>query len=264
MGRIKSGGRFSLRRARQFLLLCLLLLLPSSCGQETIQTFASESIDDIAPVVVNDYEYLNRLSDTELRQICTDRGFDIVSSNGTEEAVFVARQDLLESARRCLTLESEMAAVLAEHPELAAELDKEIERMRKQKELLEKEREEMLVQKALLERQLQDAGIDIGPSTTATRPESTVAKKPQSTGVPDTLEGVLKESFRELYERVMQDVRLVQKLLSPVTRQLDRIWQVVWKYAKPVLGEFYSKARGQYEELQARRQNQQRTLPANN
>jgi hypothetical protein len=251
----------------KLVLLCFLLLNRPSFCQETKShpDSSTENLDDV-PVFVDDY--LERLSDTELRQICADRGFDIVAfKSGDEDTAVKTRKDLLEGARRCLSLEHDMNAILAEHPELAAELDKEIDRMKRQKELLEKEREEILVQKALLERQLEDAGVDIGPTQSPTHDKSTaVDKTPASLAVPDTLVGVLKESFRQLYERVMQDVRLVQKVLSPVTRHLDPLRKFIWKYVKPLLGEFYTKARQQLEQLQkpTKQQHERQSLPATN
>ena len=55
-----------------------------------------------------------------------------------------------------------MNAILAANPDLAAELDAEIARMKASKERLERERDEILAQKNLLEEQLRNAGIDIG------------------------------------------------------------------------------------------------------
>ncbi|GKY95606.1 hypothetical protein MPSEU_000521900 [Mayamaea pseudoterrestris] len=240
------------------LVLCFFMLFVCSQGQETVnQESAFDNLDDAAvPVLVNDY--LDRLSDGELRQICAERGFDIVHQD--DNASSASRQDLLEGARRCLSLEDEMNAILAKHPELAAELDKEIERMRKQKELLEKEREEFLVHKSLLERQLKDSGVDIGgtlaaePSISAVDTSATALTTPRP--VPDTLQGVLKESFRELYERVMLDVQFLQRMLHPVTQHVNRLLQFVWRYARPVMGNVYTKCRYYLKEIQRRRKQQ--------
>lgn len=215
-----------------WLLICFLIQYNICSGQESSTLVSDESSD--VPVAVDDY--LETLSDDELHKICHDRGFEIAPDHEPES---ISRQDLIEGARRCLSLEDEMNAILAEHPELAAELDKEIERMRAQKEQLEKEREEMLVQKELLEKQLRDAGVDIGSSNS-----TSIASRP---AVPDTVEGVLKESFIQLHERVMQDVQVARKLLAPVIKQVDRVWHFVWRYSKPILGDVLDKARKQIE-----------------
>jgi hypothetical protein len=269
--RPSSFGSASCGRRGQRFSWCVWLVLSCWTATTTTATTLDNDHSDRPqnPVLVDDY--LANLSDDDLRQICEKRGFEIAAASGgvTTEPT---RQELLDGARRCLSLEDEMNAILAEHPDLAAELDKEIERMQRQKELLEQEREEMLALKAMLEQQLTDSGVDVtavaSSSSTSTHPSieakpmddivstttattATSSKETDSSvvvAVPDTLEGVLRQSFVELYERVMLDVRMVRKLLNPVIVQLDHIWQFVWRYSKPLLGGAWDKLRHQVNE----------------
>lgn len=226
---------------------CLLLALVSLVVSQSDELVVDEATSTVDPeltsasheessVVVDDY--LATLSDQDLAQICDDRGLEIASDGP------LTRDDYLEGARRCLTLEDEMNAILAKHPDLAAELDKEIERMREAKEALEREREEMLAYKASLEQQLREAGVDIGSSLneTLSSPSTKVIPAADRAQV-QTFEEVLKESLVLLYERVMLDVRFVQRILLPVLQPMGSALGVVWRYSRPTVQSAYHQAR---------------------
>jgi len=201
---------------------------------------SSQDGDNSTEIVVEDY--LASLSTSDLRQICLDRGFDI-AQDGQKE---LTHKDYMEAARRCLTLEDEMNAILAENPELAAELEAEVARMKASKEELERERDEMLAEKAFLEEQLRQAGVDIMPNQT----ESSVSNKdilehPQNM----TLVEVLHVSFRLLFERVWQDVKLVWSVIGPILRPMGGALKLLWRYMSPLLGNFSKQAAVQFEHL---------------
>jgi len=262
----------SRRRCRRwFLLLSALSLLILASGQElderqqhaaeaSSKTAVSDN-DDVTTVddnveqpppnqeandsTVQVEDYLLSLSNNELEQICRDRGFEIAPRPDGQD---LTREDYLEGARRCLTLEDEMNAILAENPELAAELDAEIARMKESKERLERERDEILAQKQLLEEQLKNAGVDVGsaPSnqTTALRARG------GGDGAPLTLVEVLRESFTMLFHRVNQDVQLVRKVLSPVLTPVGQGLRLVWRYSRPALEGMWKRLRTILEEKQ--------------
>ena len=151
-------------------------------------------------------DYLSRLGIDELHKICLDRGLDV-----EEGSVPLTRDDYVEAARRCLSLEDEMNAILNEHPELAAEIEKEIERLQTQKARLEEERDAMLKEKELLEAQLEQAGVDL-ENFKAQGNASVAPKDPANMSFPE----LLLESFRQLFERVKQDFKFVAKVTQPV------------------------------------------------
>lgn len=80
------------------------------CSPEKIQDDPENSEGTI---VVEDY--LESLSIEDLKQICMDRGMEIRPDTATTKA------DYVEGARRCLSLEDEMNAILAANPELVSE-----------------------------------------------------------------------------------------------------------------------------------------------
>lgn len=191
---------------------------------KTAEPVADHQETASAQIKVDDH--LATLSNEELEVICLDRGFEIESSSKDGKPT---RQDYLDAARRCLNLEKEMDAILAEHPELAAELDKEVERMRAMKEALEKEREEMMALKAKLEKQLEQATGDNGGSTTAL----TAKHKAQHNPGDMSFQEVLIYTFTELVERVRADIRFLGKVLEPVLTPLRHYGQIAWRHAKP-------------------------------
>ncbi|GAX20966.1 hypothetical protein FisN_1Lh370 [Fistulifera solaris] len=167
-------------------------------------------------------DYLESLSLSELDEICQHRGFAVEGST---------REDYVNAARRCLSLENEMNAILAANPELAAELEKEIERMKAEKERLEVERQDLLEQISDLQQQLTEAGMN----DAALEALLIQHKNPANM----TFEEVFKESISQLYDRVTQDVRFVSKLvspiLSPIVRSILGALKFGWRYAKRVL-----------------------------
>jgi len=202
----------------------------AAVGDENVTTAGDHHKDQL---IVQDY--LEALSNEELEKICLDRGFSIARDVDHS----MERQDYLTAARRCLSLEDEMNAIIAAHPELAAELDAEIERMRQHKLQLEKERDEILAQKALLEEQLAQAGMTLNSSVNRTS-TSVAQLDPENMSV----EEVLRHSFTLLYQRVMQDVKMVRKVLDPLVFQpVGRGSRLLWKYSKPTILSLWIQAR---------------------
>jgi hypothetical protein len=167
---------------------------------------------------------LESMSDEELKAICTDRGF-VISIEGEEGLSQMTHADYVEAATKCLSLEKEMNAVIAENPDLAAELDLEIERMRLEKERLEQERDAILAEKALLEEQLRNAGVD--PSSIAPVPSSLTITNASS------VDEVLRESFVRLFDRVGCDLQLVGGLIMYALKPMGGPIQLLWRYTSP-------------------------------
>jgi hypothetical protein len=195
-------------------------------GQETESPSKPE-------VVVEIEDYLDAMTDEQLIGMCSERGFGIVNDEAELE-----HKDYVEAARRCMSMEDEMNAILAENPDLAAELETEIERMQKAKERLEEERDQMLAEKAILEEQLKNAGVDILASESKTN--STLSQQTQQL----SLEEVLRESLTELFERVASDARAVSTFLQPVLKPVLGGLKMVAKHtgALPYLEAWKEKA----------------------
>lgn len=203
------------------------------------QAAPSSSSSDEGENLVEVANYLEQLSDAELEKICADRGL-MLKEDGKE----LTRQDYLEAAQQCISIEDDINALLNENPDLAAELDNEIERMKAHKERLEKERDEMLAEKALLEEQLREAGVQLDEfrqNTTST----SIRPTPES----QTAMEVLKESFVLLYERVRQDVEFVAKILKPALEPVGEGLKLVWRYTKPTLESVFAKLTARAKDL---------------
>ena len=63
-----------------------------------------------SPVDGHDILILEELSDTELEEICTSRGFELVKDKDDETGQLkkYTHQDYVDAARQCLNIESEM------------------------------------------------------------------------------------------------------------------------------------------------------------
>jgi hypothetical protein len=220
-------GRGSQQRCvtRYLIVFAILVLCGVVMGQEVESPSKPE-------VVVEIEDYLDAMSDEQLIGMCSERGFGIVNDEGELE-----HKDYVEAARRCMSMEDEMNAILAENPDLAAELESEIERMQKAKERLTEERDQMLAEKAILEEQLKAAGIDLANES---KTNATLSQPQQQM----SLEEVLKVSLTELFERVASDARVVVEFLQPVLKPILGGLKMVAKHtgALPYLEAYKEKA----------------------
>lgn len=89
---------------------------------------------------------LASLTNEELEEICTSRGFEVVKEKDEETGEFkkYSHEDYINAAKQCLDMEAEMEAILNENPELIKEIEAEAERMRQENERLENEIKNMI------------------------------------------------------------------------------------------------------------------------
>jgi hypothetical protein len=174
------------------------------------------------------------LTNDQLAAVCLDRGFEIRRGDG----VALTRDDLLQAASRCVQLEQELNDVLDDlPPELAVELESEIERMKNEKERLEIEQARMLQEKDSLERQLREAGLDVPEtSTTSWNAITSSTRGGAVADTPETLEDVLRTSFTMLFDRVGRDMNLIGKVVTYVAIKPGiAALTVLWRYLGPTV-----------------------------
>lgn len=210
-------------------------------NEDTHNDAATYSVDETIPAEIETEKEtveaqikvnnsLESLSDEQLKQICVERGFDIVKEDGSE----LTHEDYVEAASQCLSLEDEISSILNENPELAAELDEEIDRIKARKETLESEREEILAEKEELEQRLRESGVDPATLVPPT-PASPSSNHLKPTNDVNTHEGALRESFELLFDRVGRDMRLVGKAARFALRPLGAPSSLVWRYTEPTV-----------------------------
>jgi hypothetical protein len=259
--RRRIPGRWSLL---QLIVLVSFLLLGGTWGEEEVPSSSGDSADDImateimeevvntisTPVVsesstepaaeaaaeptaepaaepadtVEVQDYLETLSQGQLEQICKERGFAI------DEKEPLQFSDYVEAARQCLSMEDSINAILAENPELAAELEVEIDRMKDEKHRLETERQELLAQVASLQAQLENAGQDASEFNHLLQENHKAANM--------TFPELFTESMVELYHRVRSDFVVVGKLLAPIFKSAKGALKLLWRYADPLVGDY--------------------------
>lgn len=115
------------------LLLFLLIVAPFLSARTLV--FAVDNDGD------NAYEYsysdLEQMPESELEDICIKRGFQLVNDDvdpDTGEIYRLTKQDYIDAAQRCLNIEKEMNDLLIQYPELANEIEEEINRMEEENE----------------------------------------------------------------------------------------------------------------------------------
>ena len=81
---------------------------------------------------------LQSLSDEELIAICTERGYEITIENSSSNKnnndaaapVVLTHDDYVQAATQCLSLDKVVDQMIAENPDIAADMDHEVERIR--------------------------------------------------------------------------------------------------------------------------------------
>lgn len=84
---------------------------------------------------------LQSLTDVELEQMCTSRGFEIVKETDKEtgQSRHYSHNDYVDAAKQCLDMEAEMEQILSDNPQLLDDIEAEAKKMREEKERLEQE-----------------------------------------------------------------------------------------------------------------------------
>ena len=83
-------------------------------------------------------EHLLTLTNQQLEDICTERGFYLEPEEGFSVDDY-SHEEYVDAALQCLALEAEIEAAIAENPEILEELKREAERMKEENEKLEAE-----------------------------------------------------------------------------------------------------------------------------
>lgn len=106
--------------------------------EETVVNESSNDADDLM-------QQLFSLSDAELEEICTSRGFEFVKEvvvneeTGENEELVYSHEQYVDAAKQCLEMEAEMETILKENPELVNDIEAEAQRMKDEKDRLEQE-----------------------------------------------------------------------------------------------------------------------------
>jgi hypothetical protein len=212
---------------------------------------------------------LKSMSNEELIAICTERGYEISvedddDSNNDSNASVLTHDDYVNAAMQCLSLDKVVNQMIADDPDIAADMDYEVERIRHEKEKLQQEQESILQEISSLEEELRASGIDptsiaVGgnttgttstgnsstiTTTTTTSPSTKVTSSVESASFTKinmtdmTVDEVLRESFVQLFDRVGKDIQFVARivqhmLVQPTVTSLS----LIWRYTSPTLNE---------------------------
>eukprot|EP00555_Chaetoceros_dichaeta_P008244 CAMPEP_0198274032 /NCGR_PEP_ID=MMETSP1447-20131203/58897_1 /TAXON_ID=420782 /ORGANISM="Chaetoceros dichaeta, Strain CCMP1751" /LENGTH=317 /DNA_ID=CAMNT_0043967979 /DNA_START=1 /DNA_END=954 /DNA_ORIENTATION=+ len=122
-----------MNRHLNYVLFIAVALFTSSC-------MGIESEDDISEKEIEETN-LQTLTDVELEQMCTSRGFELVKDTDKEtgEAKEYSHNDYVDAAKQCLDMEAEMEQILSENPQMLDDIEAEAKKMREEKVRLERE-----------------------------------------------------------------------------------------------------------------------------
>jgi hypothetical protein len=188
---------------------------------------------------------LQSMSDEELIAICTERGYEITienpdnnSSRGTV-GVTLTHDDYVNAATQCLSLDKVVNQMIADDPDIAADMEHEVERIRHEKEKLQKEQDTILQEISSLEEELRQSGVD--PTTIVDAAPSVIAsvasRNQTKKNLTDlTVDEVLYESFVQLFDRVGNDIQFVARIVQHIIVQpAVTSLSLIWRYASPTL-----------------------------
>jgi len=177
-----------------------------------------QQLDGPPDLLIDERAYLSTLSVDQLVQICVERGYTVDLD-----------ADLMDQALFCLQQDDTYAnQVIANDPDIAADLQLEVERMRVERERLLEERDVLVMQVEQLARQLE------GSEQAALQEKVQNVKK---VGEPETtFVAVLKESLIQLRDRIHQDWKLLCRLvLRPAAKTTLVAVRVLHQTVGPLL-----------------------------
>ena len=105
-----------------------------------------QNLPNVDPAnVLDEDKNLEDMTDEELEEICTSRGFELVREfNATTGDLLVyTHQDYVDAASECLQIEADLEEILMQHPEILEDVKKESERMMNERDRLHEELKQM-------------------------------------------------------------------------------------------------------------------------
>ncbi|KAL7524202.1 hypothetical protein ACHAXR_000472, partial [Thalassiosira sp. AJA248-18] len=106
---------------------------------DTFNCLASETTNTVNDGDDDEYYDLEGMTDEELEEICTSRGFELVrelDAETGEQAVVYSHQDYVDAASECLQIEADLEEILETHPEILEDVKRENERMMNERDRL--------------------------------------------------------------------------------------------------------------------------------
>ncbi|KAL9178997.1 hypothetical protein ACHAXT_011970 [Thalassiosira profunda] len=208
------------------LLSCLAAsLLPQSSTCRAAE--AATNVDDGAAEGDEHYD-LENMSDAELEEICTSRGFELVREvdEATGQPIAHTHQDYVDAASECLQIEADLEEILQTHPEILEDVQRESERMMQQNERI---MEQLRKQNATTDHPednitttVEKGGSDAAEPDPAQKTEGAVTESPNNTLTYD-----FREITKEVIAQMKADVAKVVHLILPRKRR-ERL-QLLWR-----------------------------------
>ena len=117
----------------------LLLVVVLSAFDESDHDQTLSSIETTEDLRVNEDTNLENLTDEQLEEICTLRGFELVRELNatTGDPLIYSHQDYVDAASECLQIEADIEEILTNHPEILDDVKRESERMMRERDMLQ-------------------------------------------------------------------------------------------------------------------------------
>jgi len=123
---------------RQSSLVCSAIMLVALCTiNNDIMPCTSQQTQTQEQQITTE-EYLHTLTNQQLEDICTERGFYLEPEEGFSAEDY-SHEEYVDAAMQCLALEAEIEAAIAKNPEILEELKREADKMKEENAKLEAE-----------------------------------------------------------------------------------------------------------------------------
>eukprot|EP00986_Skeletonema_menzelii_P003613 scaffold1134_cov147-Skeletonema_menzelii.AAC.2 len=225
-----------------FLVLVILFAVANSEPQEANETSITNGDDD-------EYIDLVDMTDEELEEICTSRGFELVREDGQ----VYTHKDYVDAATECLQIETDLEEILQKNPQILEDLKQETERMNAERDRLQSQLDEMQTDETISANETQEdhnsAQLESHDLSEEIEEENIVDEEIQYTdeNQEDTTETEItsynhpmynfKDITMEVIEQMKSDFVKVKNLLIPERLQ-KQIAPILEKHVVPVLKEF--------------------------
>eukprot|EP00584_Thalassiosira_punctigera_P002511 CAMPEP_0172543802 /NCGR_PEP_ID=MMETSP1067-20121228/14097_1 /TAXON_ID=265564 ORGANISM="Thalassiosira punctigera, Strain Tpunct2005C2" /NCGR_SAMPLE_ID=MMETSP1067 /ASSEMBLY_ACC=CAM_ASM_000444 /LENGTH=233 /DNA_ID=CAMNT_0013330277 /DNA_START=331 /DNA_END=1032 /DNA_ORIENTATION=+ len=178
------------------------------------------------------------MSDEELKEICTSRGFELVRVEvdmDTGEPMIYTHQDFVEAAGKCLQIEADLEEILEKHPEILEDVQKESERMMKERDRLLAEFDEQQQGKdGMTKRQENDNAEKTKPGDGEGVPDPNAATVDANN---DKLDYTFREITLEVIKQMKSDFAKVVNFILPKGVQ-ERLQLQIEQQIRPAVRSF--------------------------
>jgi hypothetical protein len=209
-------------------LLILLFFAALSAADELAHTSESHVDDGFGQ---DDDIELEDMTDEQLEEICTSRGFELVRELNatTGEPLMYTHQDYVDAASECLQIEADIEEILTTHPEILEDLKKESERMMHERDRLQQQLDQLQVGDVAADEQSESSPWGLRGKGTDTSLDETLESVGRDHKQNETLasSNTSSEELTKTTEPIFDFKEITQEVMKQMKADMTRLLNII-------------------------------------